>query len=252
MLGGKKEYFGFFCDPAEYNHTFDFAPLCIFFRLVTVDGACIQFSKLASKFSELVMSARKSRASAKFTLNDKPRHSSKAAPLMLKLVSRLKMFSGYASSVHMLDLARVNAWSHLSARTSREIMGTSPISAPCSFCGKNQPQTTAHCLASGACTEFQKLKIDRHDEVSRALQRFLKTRTAYHHMATAGSVINPAMFQSNSFIKHTKPDVFAQDPESGDTIMFDVTVVMPQRMGVDYNMILRLRLSFIFNSNRSK
>ena len=146
------------------------------------------------------MSARKSRASAKFTLNDKPRHSSKAAPLMLKLFSRLKMFSGYASSVHMLDLARVNAWSHLSARTSREIMGASPISAPCSFCGKNQPQTTAHCLASGACTEFQKLKIDRHDEVSRALQRFLKTRTAYHHMATAGSVINPAMFQSNSYI----------------------------------------------------
>ena len=74
-----------------------------------MDGACIQFSKLASKFSELVMSARKSRASAKFTLNDKPRHSSKAAPLMLKLVSRLKMFSGYASSVHMLDMARANA-----------------------------------------------------------------------------------------------------------------------------------------------
>ena len=198
------------------------------FRLVTVDGGRIQFSKLASKFSGLVMSARKSRASAKFTLNDKPRHPPKAAPLMLKLFSRLKMFSDYASSVHMLDLARVDAWSHLSARTS-------PISAPCSFCGKNQPQTTAHCLASGACTEFQKLKIDRHDEVSRALQRFLKTRTAYHHMATVGSVINPAMFQSNSFIKHTKPDVFAQDPESGDTIMFDVTVVMPQRMAHAYS-----------------
>ena len=29
------------------------------FRLVTLDGGCIQFSKLASKFTELVMSARK-------------------------------------------------------------------------------------------------------------------------------------------------------------------------------------------------
>ena len=38
------------------------------------------------------------------------------------------------------------------------------------------------------------------------------------------------MFKSNAYIKHTKPDVFAQDPESGDTIMFDVTVVMPSRL----------------------
>jgi hypothetical protein len=205
------------------------------FRLVTSGGGLVKFSKLCSTLTRLVMSARKSVASEKFTVNNKPPGSSRAAPLVLKLFSRLKRFSGYASSVHMLDMARANAWPHLSARTSQEIMGAVPPSGPCSFCGKGVAQTTAHCLTSGACSKFQQDRMNRHDEIVLKLVRFLRTRTTYFHIASTGSVINPSMFQSNAHIKHTKPDVFAQDPESGETIMFDVTVVMPSRLAHAYS-----------------
>ena len=103
------------------------------FRLVTSGGGLVKFSKLCSTLTGLVISARKSVASEKFTVNNKPPGSSRAAPLVLKLFSRLKRFSGYASSVHMLDMARAKAWPHLSARTSQEIMGAVPPSGPCSF-----------------------------------------------------------------------------------------------------------------------
>ena len=69
-------------------------------------------------------------------------------------------------------------------RTSLQIMGAVPPSAPCSFCGKGVAQTTAHCLTSGACTKFQQDKMDRHDEIVLKLVRFLRTRTAYFHIAS--------------------------------------------------------------------
>ena len=135
------------------------------FRLVTSGGGLVKFAKLCSTLIGLVMSARRSVASEKFTVNNKPPGSSRTAPLVLKLFSRLTRFSGYVSSVHMLDMARANAWPHLSARTSQEIMGAVPPSAPCSFYGKGVAQTTAHYLASGACSKFQQDKMDRHDEI---------------------------------------------------------------------------------------
>ena len=206
------------------------------FRLVASGTtACIKFSKLKGTLSGLIMTARKRDASAKYTANVSPPSSSRAAPLMSRLFNKLKRFTGYASSVHMLDMARANAWPHLSARASKEVLGSVPPSAPCLFCDKNAHQTTAHCLPSGACSEFQKLKVDRHETIVEKFVSFLRTRTVFHHIASVGSVLTPVMFQSGKHFDHSKPDVFAQDPESGATRMFDITVVMPERMAHAYS-----------------
>ena len=60
----------------------------------------------------------------------------------------------------------------------------------------------------------------------------LRTRTVFHHIASVGSVVTPMMFQYSTHFKHwySKPDVFAQDPESRATAMFEIIVVMPERM----------------------
>ena len=205
------------------------------FRLVKTDGTLVKFARLHSRITELMLSARKACASLKYTLNDNHAHTHRAAPLMTKLFSRLKLFSGRASSVHMLDLARANAWPHLSARTSQEISGGVPPQSPCSFCLKNLPQTTVHCLVSGSCSEFQALKVERHTRIVLKLVQFLRTHTPYSHVVSVESKVDPGSFKSNGFIKHNQPDVIVQDPNDGAVLVLDVTVVSPSRLAHAYS-----------------
>ena len=141
------------------------------------------------------------------------------------------MFSSKTSSVHMLDLARANAWPHLSARTSQEVAELIPPPVPCSFCNRKLHQTTAHCLTSGACYSyaFQSHLIRRHDEIVSEFVRFLCSRTLYK-IVFKETIIDPSIFKAGATLKHTKPDIVAQDIDTGDTVAFDVTVVMPSRM----------------------
>jgi hypothetical protein len=200
------------------------------FRLVKANGSTISFTHLNSTLTSLVMADRIAKASPKFTVNEKPANSGKASLLISKLFSRLKLFSSNASSVHMLDLARANAWPHLSARTSAVISGVIPPPVPCSFCGRSLAQTSAHCLTSGACYAFQSLKVDRHKSILGKLSHFLQTRTSYSHVVSSESKLLPSRFRSNAVLKHNTPDLVVQDPLDGHTVILDVTVVMPSRL----------------------
>jgi len=200
------------------------------FRLVKANGSTISFTHLNSTLTSLVMADRIAKASPKFTVNEKPANSGKASLLISKLFSRLKLFSSNASSVHMLDLARANAWPHLSARTSAVISGVIPPPVPCSLCGRSLAQTSAHCLASGACYAFQSLKVDRHKSILGKLSHFLQTRTSYSHVVSTESKLLPSRFRSNAVLEHNTPDLVVQDPLDGHTVILDVTVVMPSRL----------------------
>jgi hypothetical protein len=135
----------------------------------------------------------------------------------------------------MLDLARVNAWPHLSARTSQEVMDKVTPSAPCSFCLRGLHQTSVHCLVSGACSAFQDLKVGRHTDIVHKLVQFLTMCTSFSHVVSTESPIRPEVFRSNQCIDHNTPDVVVQDPSDGHVLVLDVTVVSPSRMAHGYS-----------------
>ena len=104
----------------------------------------------------------------------------------------------------------------------------------CSFCNRKLHQTTAHCLTSGACHAFAQRLIQRHDEIVCEFVRFLCSRTLFK-VVFKDTIIDPSIFKAGATLKHTRPDIVAQDPGNGDTIFFDVTVVMPSRMAHAYS-----------------
>ena len=152
------------------------------------------------------------------------------------LFTKLKQFSARASSVHMLDLARVNAWPHLSARASQEVMEKVPPSAPCSFCLKELHQTSVHCLASEACSAFQDLKVGRHTDIVHKLVEFLTMRTSFScHFHTSFLLNLPSdlkCFDLINVLTTTLQILLCKTHPMVMTIVLvlDVTVVSPSRM----------------------
>jgi hypothetical protein len=198
------------------------------FVLVGVDGTPLRFSALRSRLGDALAVVRSKQASARWSVNDVPKFAGKAAPLLGKLLQRKRLYSSHSSALAVLQLARFNAWQHLSARSDSQ-----PL-VPCSFCGVLARQNTGHCMVSGGCCTFQRFNVDRHTALVQSLLRFFVSRTRFVHCVSCETVLHLDFFgpsvAPNVRGKMWKPDLVMQDPISAELILVDVTVVLIPNM----------------------